>query len=117
MFTSEEKSLLGLTYFTSIMCATDVCELESKNGDHWLILKVQNHIPKHKISNIKHFDYTYQLYHRHHDAEGFHLQTEHINLLDVILDIISHDDYRLRKKGKTYFDTVVSMYAHSQETA
>ena len=117
MFTSKEKTLLELTYFKSILCATDVCELESKNGDRWLILKVQNYVPKHKLSNVKDFDYTYQLYHRHKEADGFHLQTEYINLLDVILEIIAHDDYRLKNKGKTYFDTVVSIYANPQATA
>lgn len=110
MFTPEELSLLQLNYFKTIICSSDVCELQSKNGDYWMILKIQTLVPKRKLENIQHFDYTYQLYHRHKDAEGYHIQCAHIDLLSAVLDIIAHDDYRLGKKGKTYFDEVVEMY-------
>lgn len=111
MFTSKELILLKLDYFKTVMLASDVCELESKNGDHWIILKVQNHISKTKLHNVKHFNYTYQVYHRHQNVESFHRQLEYANLLDVILEIINHDDYRLKHKGKTFFDTVLEQYA------
>ncbi len=111
MFTEREKSLLQLNYFTPVFCASDVCEIQSKNGDHWIILKVQTHVPKRKMENIRHFDYTYRLYHRHADVEGFHEQSEHIDLLDLVLEVINHDDYRLHRRGKTFFDEVVKMYA------
>lgn len=111
MFTSKERSLLELSCFKTIMYASDVCEIQSQNDDHWIIIKVQNHIPKRKVQNVKHFNYTYQLYHRHGDADGFHEQTQFADLLDLVLEIINHDDYKLKRKGKTYFDKVVSMYA------
>ena len=41
MFTSKELSIITLEYFKVKMCVSDVCELESQNGDHWLILKKQ----------------------------------------------------------------------------
>ena len=28
------------------MCVSDVCELESQNGYHWLVLRYKSHIPK-----------------------------------------------------------------------
>lgn len=114
MFSSKELSILTLDYFNVKMCCSDVCELESQNGDHWIILKQQTHIPKRQLQNVKHFNYIFMLYHRHNDGEGFHLHAEHINVLDAILDIINHDDYRLKRKGKTYFDTVVTMYSGAQ---
>ena len=110
MFTSKELSLLQLSYFKPIFCASDACELQSKNGDHWLILKVQNHIPRKKLQNTKHFDYTYLLFHRHEDSDGFHAQTEFADLLDLVLEIINHDDHKLKRRGKTFFDEVVEMY-------
>ena len=117
MFNSNELSILTLDYFNVKMCCSDVCELESQNGDHWIILKQQTHIPKRQLQNVKHFNYIFMLYHRHNDGEGFHLHAEHINVLDAILDIINHDDYRLKRKGKTYFDKVVSMFSGAQASS
>ena len=111
MFTSEELSILNLNYFNVKMCGSDVCELESQNGDHWLILKKQTMVPRGQVQHVTEFSYTFILFHRHSDAEGFHYQTEFLNVLDVILEIINHDDYRLKRRGKTYFDTVVAMYS------
>ena len=115
MFSSEEKSLITLDYFKLKMCVSDVCEIESQNGDHWIILKKQAHIPKRQLPNVKHFEYTFLLYHRHADAEGFHYQSEFTNILDLILDIINHDDFRLKRRGKTFFDTVLTMYSEKSK--
>ncbi len=110
MFTSEEKSLLQLKYFQPVFCASDACELISKNGDHWLLLKIQDHIPKKQLHNKRYFTHHYELFHRHSDAEGFHLQNEFVNLLDLILEIIAHDDFRLHQKNGA-FEEVVSAYS------
>ena len=110
MFTPKELTLINLEYFNLIFCASDICELESHNGDHWMIVKVQTFVPKYKVATKKHFNYYYQLYHRHNDADGFHLQAEHIDLLDAVLDIINHDDYRLRRRGSRHFDEVVEEF-------
>ena len=59
MFTSKELSIITLEYFKVKMCVSDVCELESQNGDHWLILKKQVTVPKKQLHNIKSFSYTY----------------------------------------------------------
>lgn len=110
MFNKEELTLINLQYFKTINVLSDVCEVVSQNGDHWIILKVQEHVPKNELCNKKHFDYMYNLYHRHEDAEGFHYQSEFVNLLDLILEIINHDDYRLKRRGRTYFDELVETY-------
>ena len=111
MFSAKELSIINLKYFKVPMCASDVCELESKNGDHWLIIKKQATVPRGQAKQTTQFHYTYILFHRPADNDGFHYQLEFISLLDVILEIINHDDYRLHHKGKTYFDEVVAMYS------
>ena len=114
MFTSKELSIITHEYFKVKMCVSDVCELESQNGDHWLILKKQVTVPKKQLHNIKSFSYTYLVFHRHSGSDGFHLHTEMSSLLDCILEIINHDDYRLKRRRtgneKTYFDVVVSKF-------
>ena len=89
MFTSKELSIITLEYFKVKMCVSDVCELESQNGDHWLILKKQVTVPKKQLHNIKSFSYTYLVFHR-------------------------HSDYRLKRRRtgneKTSFDVVVSKF-------
>ena len=41
MFSSNDLSLINLDYFDVVMCASDVCELVSQNGYHWMIIKKQ----------------------------------------------------------------------------
>ncbi len=111
MFNANELTLLNLNYFNQVFCATDVCELISQNGDHWIILKVQYSVPKAQV-RYKHPDYIFSLYHRHANAKSFHLHAEYMTILDTVLDIIQHDDYRLKRKGRTFFDDVVDNYSH-----
>ena len=107
----KELSLLQLSYFKQITLGSDICELQSQNGDRWMLLKVQNHISRKKLQNVKHFDYSYLLFHRHEDSDGFHAQTEFADLLDLVLEIINHDDHKLKHRGKTFFDEVLEMYS------
>ena len=111
MFNSKDVSLIILDYFDVVMCASDVCEIVSQNGDHWMILKKQATVPRGQLKHTKHFDYTFLLYHRHSGSKGFHLHSEYTSVLDTVLDIINHDDYRLKRKGRTYFDEVVETYS------
>ena len=111
MFNKNDLPLLRLEYFEQVFCASDVCELISQNGDHWLILKKQVSLSKGQLKHTKHIDSTYILYHRHASSKGFHLHSEFVSVLDCILEIISHDDFRLKRKGRTYFDEVVETYS------
>lgn len=111
MFTSQELSILNISYFKQIMLASDVSELESQNGDHWLILKKQAPLPKRQRDKSKGLHYTYLIYHRHNDAEGFHFQSEMPDMLSVALELIQEDDYRLKRKGRTAFDEVLEEFS------
>ena len=44
-------------------------------------------------------------------AKGFHFHSELPGALDVVLEIINHDDYRLKRKERTYFDEVVDRFS------
>ncbi|MCR4617739.1 MAG: hypothetical protein K5669_06085 [Lachnospiraceae bacterium] len=107
MFTSKELSILTLDYFQLPMCSSDVCELVSQNGDHWMILKQQVTLPRTRLHNVRHFDYTFRLYHRHNADEGFHLQGDYVELLSAALEIICHDDYRLGRQSDEYIREVL----------
>ncbi len=111
MFSSEELSMLTLDYFEVKMCVSDVCELVSQNGDHWMILKQQMPKPKQLLSQIRHFDYCYVMYHKHKGAEGFHLHSTVASVLDAVLEIICHDDYRLGRKRNQYFYKVLNLFS------
>ena len=114
MFSEEELKLINLKYFKTKTILSDLCELESQNGDHWMVLKIQTYVPRRKLSNEIKYEYIYLLYHRHGDNEGFHKQSEFGNLLDLVLEIINHDDYRMKRKGRTFFDELLEMYtSHS----
>ena len=111
MFKSDELSLLNLEYFNVVMCVSDVCELESQNGDHWIVLKRQATVPKSQLRKTRNFQYTFLIYHRHSGTKGFHFHSEMPGALDAVLEIINHDDYRLKRKGRTYFDEVVDRFS------
>ncbi len=114
MFSEKELTLVNLDYFDLIMCASDVCEVVSKNHDHWLILKKQTHLSRKQLKKAEEtgsgFQYSFVVYHRHADADGFHYHSEWISLLDVVLEIINHDDYRLRDRNGA-FEQIAREYA------
>ncbi len=113
MFSSKELSVLSLDCFRMEMCRSDVCELVSQNDDHWIILKQQ--LPKTKRLNdqMRHFDFCVQMYHRHEDADGFHLHRTVTSVLDAALEIIAHDDFRLGRKDNSFFFEVVKMFTET----
>ena len=102
MFTAEEVGLIKLRYFSHKKVLSDICELESKNGDYWMIIKKQEYVPKKMLKYTYEFKYTFELYHRHANAEGFHYHSEFDSLLKAILEIIDHDCYRLKSGNVTH---------------
>ena len=100
MFSPEELSVIKLKYFNVILCASDICEVESHNGDHWMILKVQKDDLGNEAVDSDQLSYFYKLYRRPKLNEGFHFQSEHFNVLNAVLDIIGHDDNKGRRVRK-----------------
>ena len=101
MFTPEETELLTLPYFNVISEDPAMYEIQSKNTkQYWAIIPA-------KASNGA---ACYKLMHTYDPAEPYHFQTYCPTILDVILDIINHDDYRLHRRSG-YFEEIVKKYA------
>ena len=96
MFTEDEVKLIRLKYFKQKHILSDICEIESRNGDHWIIMKRQRYVSKKQLKYTKAFSYVFEIYHRHANAEGFHYHSESESILKAIFQIIDHDYFRLK---------------------
>ncbi len=81
MFTTED--MLSLDYFNVLSQDEEGnWELQSKNTEHcWKL------VYEHR---------GYSMYHKHHIEDNYHYQTDIGNIYDVVLYIVSHDEYQLR---------------------
>lgn len=96
MFTTTEYELLTLPYFNQINPDPAMYEIQSKNtGHYWAIVPTGNY---------------YTLLHKYHEPDKYHYQTATISVLDAILEIVNHDDYKLHRKG-TLFEELIEKYA------
>ncbi|MBO5622775.1 MAG: hypothetical protein J5959_14225 [Butyrivibrio sp.] len=106
MFTA--KDLLSMTdYFDFLSTDGETCfEVMSKNTTHcWKIVDVGTH---------------YRLMHAHQLSDGYHLHGEFDLMLDCVLEIVEHDEWKIglwrhRYKGKrklpyTFFDELIDRY-------
>lgn len=113
MFTADD--LLSLTDYFDIL-STDgetYFEIMSKNTTHyWKVLQES---------------WGFLLYHAHTLSDGYHLHGEFVLLLDCILEIVEHDEWKLniwryknigkRKQSNTYFDKLMDKYVILPEYA
>jgi hypothetical protein len=110
MFTQND--LISMTdYFCIISTNTKFqYELMSKNTLHyWKILKVGDY---------------YNLYHKHCAKHSYHLHAQFAELLDCVLEIVNHDEWKLNiwqykykekhKQKQTTFDDLVGKYIKKQ---
>ncbi len=116
MFNSKEQSMLSLSYFNQIFISSDICEVQSQNGDHWLILKVEKHMTKAEIQDAKENNLTrkcyFSLLHRHKEDENYHKHAKHIETIyEVVDEIIQHDEFRL--KDNAYISTYREILSHA----
>ncbi len=51
----------------------------------------------------------YKLLHKYHKKDNYHNQTDCGSVLDAVLEIINHDDYKLKRKNG-YFEEIVARY-------
>ena len=107
MFSERDRKIINRDCFNIIMMGDSIAEVESENGDHWIILEVQEHLNKGQIRARKVPRVTYHVLHRHGDSGAFHEHTECISVLDCVLEILQHDDFRLKKHGRTHFDELL----------
>lgn len=97
MFTSTEYEIMTLPYFNVINDSPDFFEIQSKNTGHfWAIMPLGNYV---------------RLYHKYKKSHKYHFQTDTMSVLDAVLEIVNHDDYKLHRKG-TFFEELVATYGH-----
>ncbi len=104
MFTKQEKSLLTLNYFNVITKSDSMYEIQSRNGDYWMIIKVATYVSRGEIEAIRNSgedrDCYYILNHRHEDEREYHHHTDTGSVYNAVLEIVSHDSYRLKNNNK-----------------
>lgn len=112
MFTT--KTMLSLDYFSVLSKSRKGdWELQSKNTGHcWKLIYDKN---------------GYYMYHKHHQQDPYHYQTDVGNIYDVVLYIVGHDEFQLRgrknisrkeelKRG-SYFFKLIDIYGLEGEKA
>ena len=107
MFNKEELNIINRDFFTISLLGGSVVELQSQNGDWWMILEEEQWLSRRQIRAKVPKRVFYKLMHRHSDSAAFHEQGEYSCVLDAVLEIINHDDYRLKHKGRTHFDELL----------
>ncbi len=103
MFTELEREMLTLSYFRVVSDSESLFEIQSTNTGHfWGVLPLE----KKNRSEIE-----FMLLHKYHVDDTYHYQSTFAGpsaMLDLILEIIGHDDYRLKHKN----DVFEEVYRH-----
>ncbi len=107
MFSEKDKSLINQEYFKVNVLSDAVAELESENGDWWILTEAQRWLSRRQRASQTVPQVFYRLMHRHANSEAFHEHGEYISVLDAVLEITNHDDYRLKRHGRTHFDEIL----------
>ncbi len=107
MFNEKERRIIRRDFFSISMEGASVVELQSQNGDWWMLLEVQETLSRRQMARRKPKVIVYRLMHKHANYSLYHEHVEYTSVLDAILEVINHDDYRLKNKGKTHFDELL----------
>lgn len=113
MMTQFEKEIVMQPYFTMHIVTDSLIEFQSQNKDWWILLQVEVYQRRHQLALGTPKEHTYKLYHKHDGASGFHEQGEYLEVLDAVLTVIDHDDYRMGKKRRgqtTHFEELLEWY-------
>ncbi len=107
MFSEKDKAIISRDFFEIIYMGDAIAELRSENEDYWMIMEVQQWLSRRQRASQTIPTVFYRVMHRHADSESFHEHIECINVLDCVLEILQHDDFRLKRRGKTHFDELL----------
>lgn len=100
MFTDREIEIMSISYFNVVGRNESMYELESKrSGQIWAIIPIE----------LMGGEVYYKLLHRYSIAENYHFQTDCGSVLDTVLEIINHDDYKLHSRSG-YFEKVIEKF-------
>ncbi len=99
MFSDKDKELLSISYFIPIRMNESMYELQSKRtGQIWAV------VPLALDQGVY-----YKLLHKYLTEENYHFQTDCGSVLDAVLEIINHDDYKLHNRSGQ-FEEVLKQY-------
>ncbi|MBQ6408622.1 MAG: hypothetical protein IJJ64_11365 [Butyrivibrio sp.] len=107
MFSVLERDVIMRDYFKMHIVASSMAEFQSMNGDWWVVFKVECHQSKKELMRGVPKQHRYVLYHKHADGVGYHEHGQYCNVVDAILEVINHDDYRQHRKGRTHFEELL----------
>ena len=100
MFNDRDIELMNLSYFNVIRACESMYEIQSIcTGYYWAIVPLE----------MKSRETYYMLLHKYNEYDNYHYQIEFGTVLDVVLDIINHDDYKLHRRN-TLFEEVIEQY-------
>ncbi len=100
MFTAKDKEMLGNPYFKIIAKSQAMYEVQSKNtGHYWMIVPLADR----KTRYVR-------LLHKYKKEHDYHEQTITGTVLDAVLEIICHDDFKLKIKNPI-FEQFVKQYS------
>ena len=100
MFTAKDKEMLGNPYFKVITKNTVMYEVQSRNtGHYWVIFPLQDKKTKYV-----------RLMHKYKTEHDYHEQTTTGSVLDAVLEIICHDDFKLKTRNPI-FEQFVQQYS------
>ena len=101
MFTMRDVEIMSLPYFKVIRKSDAMYEIQSRSSKHYWAI-----VPIAKNSKEKYF----KLLHKYHRDDDYHSQADFGTVLDSVLEIINHDEYKLRRKTG-YFEEVVKRFS------
>ncbi len=101
MFTFRDTEIMTLPYFNTISMSGSMYEIQSRcTGHFWAIIPIA----------MNRREVYYQLLHKYHEEDNYHIQTSCGTVLDAVLDIINHDDYKLHRRS-SYFEEVAARFS------
>ena len=110
MFSQSDLSIINRDCFNIKTLGGAYVELQSQNGDWWILLETQESLSKRKRASGETGKTFYRIMHRHSNDNIYHDHAEYSNILDAVLEILDHDDFRLKRKKsqkRTPFDELL----------
>ncbi len=99
MFRSKDVDIMTIPYFEIIRENKSMYEIRSKcTGHYWAIVPLTSRRGVY-----------YQLLHKYHEEDNYHFQLDCPSVLDAVLEIINHDDYKIKEK-RPIFEEVLAEY-------
>lgn len=97
MFTKKEIEMMSISYFTVIGRNESMYELRSRrSGQIWGILPI----------SLEGERVYFKLLHKYKEEENYHFQTDCGSVMDAVLEIINHDDYKLHHRSRDFEEVI-----------